>query len=97
MTTWMIEGEWSGPQNPAGNWTRIVHREFTKSRNRADACRNLHSILYSDGTRLFLTVTERHRSGQRPPAIPGYHELINACLQTGIASVDDLDKSGALR
>ncbi len=89
MPTWMIEGVWSGPQNPAGNYTRIVHREFTSSQTRVDACRDLGSIRYDDGTLLFLTVSPAPRRG-RPEAINGYNNLIDSCIAEGVASVAEL-------
>ncbi len=90
MNQWMIEGEWSGPVNPAGDWTRIVHREFTTDQDRADACRALGSILYTDGTRLFLSVTSSDRRAL--PLLDGYGRLITDCIAQGVSSVDELEK-----
>lgn len=84
---YMIEGEWSGPQSPAGNWTRFQHREFTQSKKRADAIRELGSIRYDDGTFLYLTVTEGKGPAKSRPAVDGYGKLINECLKFGVNSV----------
>ena len=88
MTTWMIEGEWSGPSDPAGDWNRLVHREYTTSQQRADACREMGSILYSDGTRLLLHVSVHH--GCRHGSRNGYGDLIPDCIRHGVKSVEDL-------
>ena len=92
---YMIEGEWSGPQSPAGNWTRFQHREFTQSKKRAEAINELGSIRYSDGTYLYLTVTEGKGPAKKRPAIDGYGKLINECLRYGVSSVDELYKRKA--
>jgi len=92
MATYMIEGEWTGPSSPAGGYTRHVHREYTKSKRRADDCERLGSILYTDGTRLLLSVedvTETHYTKRRPK-INGYSKLIGDCLAHGVSAVADL-------
>ena len=85
---WMIEGKWTGPQSPAGDFTRIVHREYTRDRARADACRDMRTILYTDGTRLILRVTPH--TGKKLPANDNYGSLISDCIRAGVTSVDEL-------
>jgi hypothetical protein len=96
--TWMIEGRWTGPINPAGDWTNIVHREFTRSRKFVEQVCELSSILFTDGTKLLLSVDERTqgskrtRGSKRPPEIPGYGPLIRDCIRLGVNSVAALPK-----
>lgn len=88
MATYMIEGEWSGY---APSHRRVVHREYTTSKQRAEAIKKLGCITYGDGTRLILTVNISPR-GNRPPPINGYNSLISDCLKYGMDSVGDLGK-----
>lgn len=88
--TWMIEGRWTGPVNPAGDYTRDAHREYTYSRKFAEQVRNLGSILFTDGTRLLLSVGQRTQRSKRPPEIPGYGSLIRDCIRLGVKSVAEL-------
>ena len=88
MTTWMIEGEWTGPSDPAGDWCRLAHREYTTSKLRADACRAMGSIRYSDGTRLLLHVSPH--IGRRIGSRNGYGDLITDCIRHGVTAVEDL-------
>lgn len=90
----MIEGRWSGPANPAGSWTSLVHREYTDRKRFASQCKILGSIGYSDGTRLRLRVHKRERGeGKRPREVDGYSELIRDCIYYEVNSVDDLVKA----
>ena len=82
MATWMIEGLWSGPVSPAGEWNRMQHREYTRSKRRAEACEKLGRIRFSDGTCLRLLVTP-HTGGKRLPTRNGYGELIDRCVAAG--------------
>lgn len=86
MQTWMIEGHWSGPKDPAGDWTRVVHREYTTSRHRAQRCGRMGPIEFTDGTTLMLAVKPISK-GPRAPQIPGYAQLINECLHWDVCSV----------
>ena len=78
-----IEGKWTGYTS---NQSRVVHREHTRSAARADEIRSLGSILYTDGTRLLLSV----RNGKHGAAIDGYRKLIADCLKYGVSSVSDI-------
>ena len=90
MTTWMIEGLWSGPHNPAGDWTKIPHREFTTDAQRVADCRRLRQIMFTDGT--FLTL--RIRKGKQVlPSKDTYGGLITRCLAAGVDTVAELHKT----
>jgi len=84
-----ITGEWSGPRSPAGNYTAFQHREVTTSKSRADACRD-KSILYTDGTRLFLSVRQLNKGERSGKICNGYGNLINQCIREGKWSVAEL-------
>ena len=88
MTTWMIEGNWTGPVNPAGDWTRLAHREYTTSYDRAHDAAGIPSIRFGDGTSLVLRVAEHH--GRRDREVNGYGDLITDCIRYGVTAVDDL-------
>lgn len=93
MPTFMIEGNWSGPHNPAGEWTRMQHREYTTCPTFAEKCQALGQIAYGDGTLLYLRVQRwTKKDGKRLPEIKKYTELIHVCVATGINRVDDLPK-----
>ena len=83
MASYTIEGEWTGYTSAQ---RRVVHREHTRSEKRTDDIRKLGSILYTDGTRLLLSVTP----GKRGKAIDGYRSLIAKCIHHGVSSVADL-------
>ena len=91
MTTrWMITGERSGPSNPAGNYTRNVHREVTKDAQRAKWCTD-HNIPYSDGTMLYLSVRPMgHGERSKEPMKNGYGSLISDCVRHDCNDVERL-------
>lgn len=94
-TTYMITGEWSGPSSPAGNYTRIVHREYLRADTAAkhafvEKVRNLNLIRYTDGTALYLHVEAMPPRAKRRPTINGYGSLIRDCISYGVNSVDAL-------
>ncbi len=78
--SYTIEGKWTGYTSAQ---RRVVHREHTRSKKRADQIRELGSIGYTDGTRLLLHVID----GKSGKPINGYSSLINDCLRHGVNSV----------
>ncbi len=88
MPTFLIEGQWSGYRS---SQQRIVHREYTTNKKLADAVSAMHAIRYTDGTCLYLTVTNKGR-GKRLPEINGYGSLIRKCAHAGVNSVEALNK-----
>lgn len=94
MTVYVIEGEWSGYRS---SQRRVVHREYTTSKERAEQIERLAYIFYSDGTRLDLYVREKLDRKKREP-ISGYTRLINDCLRYGVNTVNEVvqkQKNGA--
>ena len=89
-TRWMITGEWSGPSNPAGGYTRFQHLEYTRDSKRADWCDG-NSIRFSDGTMLFLAVEPMgHGERRQRPEKNGYGKLISDCVRHDVNTVDEL-------
>jgi hypothetical protein len=87
----MIEAFWSGPRSPAGNWTALQHREYTRSPLFAEQCQSLGHICFDDGTTLLIRVrTRTKKDGLRLPVIQGYSSLIRECTRTCINRVSDL-------
>lgn len=99
MTTYQITGSWSGPANPAGDWVRLQHVEYVRSRGKDEpsfvqSVRELGSIIFTDGTALHLEVadvTGIHRN-HRPPEKRGYDRLIRECVRHGVSRVADLPR-----
>ena len=88
-TGWIIEGTWSGYKS---SQSRIVHREYTKSKARAEGVAKLGAIYYTDGTALYLRVAV-HRGRKAAPPIAGYSGLIDDCLRHGVNRVDALQEA----
>lgn len=92
-----IVGEWSGPANPAGDFTRYVHREYVRctserGRERLESIRKLGSIRYTDGTLLFISIVDVTGDRKLPKANPSYRSLIEDCLRHGVNAVADLPR-----
>jgi len=83
MSSFTIEGTWTGYTSAQ---RRVVHREHTRSKKRAEDIRALNCIRYTDGTALILRVID----GKKDKAIDGYSSLINSCLAQGVNSVAEL-------
>ena len=85
-TLYMLEGEWSG-YHPGQR--RVSHREYLTPSlvNNAlvDWCKKAHSITFTDGTYLTLTVKEVQTKGLM--MIDGYTSLIRDCFQNNVKSV----------
>lgn len=88
MATFQIVGTWSGPANPAGDYTRTCHVETMRDNNSRnedflDRVRELGHIVFTDNTTLFLTVvnvsgvhhSKRHKNKN------GYGPLIRKCIK----------------
>lgn len=88
---WCIEGEWSGPRSPAGDYIRTCYREYTSRCARADEVSGLGHIGFSDGTTLRLSVRKLDKGDRkRLPSMLSYSGLIADCLAHGVRSVDAL-------
>ena len=85
MASFTIEGEWAGYRS---SQRRVVHREHTRSKKRAEEIRGLGRIRYSDNTVLVLRVLD----GKQGDPIDGYRSLIADCLLHGVNAVDDLPR-----
>ena len=90
---YVIEGEWSGYSS---GQRRVVHREVTDRAARADWCRRAGCILYTDGTRLDLTVREA-KPRERVTEIHGYTSLIDECERENLKTVAGLSVARAAR
>jgi hypothetical protein len=80
--TYIIEGIWSGY---GSGRDKLAHREYTDDAERAEKCKQMHSIRFTDGTVLYLKVYE-----ERLPAMNGYGDLISDCIRQGVKSVAEL-------
>ena len=93
-----ITARWSGPSNPAGNWTdgnlltMYVSDYRTLGRSIVEYVKQTHSIGFSDGTSLILSIEPVNR-GKNDSGDHGYMDLIRECAAYGVASVDDLYKA----
>lgn len=89
MTRFLLEGRWSGYTGES----RLVHRTVI-GRNTANeiSAQQLHSIFYTDGTRLDLDIREL-MPRERVSEIHGYDTLIGDCLHHKVNRVDDLPKA----
>lgn len=87
MSTWCIEGEWSGYTS---SQRHVVHREYATRDTFADEVRKLGYIRYTDGTSLILHVRKLEKGTKREKEISGYTSLIRECLAAGVHLVDDL-------
>ena len=85
-----ITGEWSGPASPAGDYTRIVHREVTKDAALVEFVRQHDRILYTDGTCLILSVRPLAKGERARPPKLGYSTLIRDCARFGVSSVAEV-------
>ena len=88
---YVIEGIWSGY---VSSQSRVVHREVTTSRTRAEALKKIHGIMYTDGTMLYLHVREA-RPRERVKTHDGYGRLLNKVIwhfpdANGVVKVADL-------
>lgn len=87
-TRFVIEGEWSGYRS---GQARIVHRQVYPAARRKlrEWAAGTHSIRYTDGTLLYLTVRDC-RPRERVKEIKGYASLIEDCFHRGVSAVEDL-------
>lgn len=99
MATYAIIAEWTGPQNPAGDWTRLQHCEHVRSQKKQmpdwlQRVDDMGQIIFTDGTSLLLSVRDITgvRGKDRPPHQPdsGYKQLIRQCLHHGTNKVEEL-------
>lgn len=80
---YMIEGGWSGYHSGQAH---VAHREYTSDKRLIKAVEKLGVISFTDGTSLYLTVTDV--GGKKPfPAKDGYRSLIRDCISAGVNSV----------
>ena len=91
MSRFVIEGEWSGYSS---HQRRIVHRSVhSGSAKKLRAwCEQAGSILYNDGTRLYLSVRDA-KPRERVKVIHGYDSLIQDCAHYNVTSVSELPRN----
>lgn len=92
-TSWVIEGEWSGYTS---SQRRVVHRVYERSKDFADKVQKLGSIIYTDGTALYLSV-KPHRGRKVEREIHGYDSLIRDCIAKGVNRVALLKETATER
>lgn len=88
MSRYIIEGVWIGY---VSRQQRVVHRtvhDGSEKKLRAWA-ESAHSISYTDGTRLILSVRDC-KPRERVEQIRGYSSLIKDCAYYDVSSVDGL-------
>ncbi|WP_029581986.1 hypothetical protein [Bradyrhizobium sp. URHD0069] len=87
MTRFILEGEWSGYTS---SQQRVVHREIINNK-RAERLRQLHKIVYTDGTSLMIRVREAEYR-EKIKLINSYGELIRDAEKHGgsVVRVADL-------
>ena len=88
---YMIEGIWIGYRSSQDH---VVHRTYHRKSDKkfVERVKALgHSITFTDGTSLRLTVSEvTHKTGRE---IHGYDSLIRDCAYAGVNSVAALAKA----
>jgi hypothetical protein len=90
-----ITGEWSGPKNPAGDYTRLCYRETTTNEGLIQFVSRTHGIQFSDGTMLFLRCRPLGVTEQGKSDMLGYSELVHDCFMANVDSVDALNAPAA--
>ena len=87
MTRYVLEGEWTGYRS---SQQRVVHREVIDDRasgkKRVERLRNLHTIVYTDGTSLNLRLREA-KTREKVQTIHSYRELIRDAEMVGKSRV----------
>ncbi len=87
MTRFILEGEWSGYTS---SQQRVVHREII-NKKRAERLRQLHKIVYTDGTSLMISVREAEYR-EKIQSFNSYGSLIRKAEKRGgsVVKVADL-------
>lgn len=82
----IIEGEWTGYRS---SQQKVVHRQvYPGGRKKLRAwAEKTHGILYTDGTKLLLTVRDC-KPRERVQEIRGYTSLIEDCAHYDVDSVE---------
>jgi len=81
----MVTGEWLGYTSSQDH---IVHREYVTKKTAGDIRTIGDCIIFTDGTRLRLTITEVRR--RKLPNLNGYGDLIRRCIAEGTNEVAKL-------
>lgn len=79
MSRYVLEGEWSGYTS---SQQRVVHREVV-SKKLADQAKQLHNIVYTDGTSLYVRVREAKPREQIQHIDHAYGSLIREAIAKG--------------
>lgn len=87
MARYVLEGTWTGYTSAQ---SRVCHREIINAK-RADRLRELHKIVYTDGTSLLIHVREAEYR-ERVQENLSYRELIRDAERLGgsVVRVSDL-------
>lgn len=92
-TRYEITGTWSGPQNPAGDYIRLCHREYTTRSKFAEWCQTNKRITFSDGTSLIFNVRTMDNGERAKKPMDYYGSLIHSCYLHDVNSVDELTEA----
>lgn len=84
-TRYEIKGIWDGPTRSVD-----VHREITTDEIFAQQVEKLGSIMYTDGTHLYLQVRPLEKGERKGEELHGYTRLIRDCVKYGVNRVSDL-------
>jgi hypothetical protein len=82
-----IVGTWTGY---GSEQQRVCHREYSIDKAYAEQVTKVRSILFTDNTRLILSVREMEMGERKLEPINGYSELIRRCIREGKDKVSDL-------
>ena len=106
MATYLIEGIWSGPADPASprsNYPKRVQVSYMNDSPRGNKW-FIHqlrtcpprTIKFTDGTymQIFVTNTIHLHAHQMPPESGAYFYLIDCCVKNGIWDVEQLPLRG---
>ena len=82
MPRYVLEGTWTGY---VSRQSRVVHREVI-SKDRAERLKDLHKIVYTDGTALLISIREA-KYRERVDEDFSYRELVRDAEKHGGAVV----------
>lgn len=81
---WQLDGRWSRNGN-------LCHREYTTLVERSKAFRKIGHIVFTDGTRLELSVRLIHGKDELLDEKDGYGDLINLAIASGKNTVEEIN------
>ncbi|MNL91217.1 hypothetical protein D3C81_09470 [compost metagenome] len=84
-----IIGIWSGYED---RQRKIAYREYTTNKQLVADIRKLNCVIYTDGTRLELSVREMQYRERKQTIILGYKTLVKECIKYGVNSVAQIQR-----